>query len=871
MAETIVSSGVTSTGLHIIHEKMYVSSGGTANNTSVTGRYYGSDMYGTGFLYVSPGGEVNDTTVGWVGALNVSSGGVANSTVLNWGGSMFVSSGGTATDIVENGGYVYVEEGANVNFVPNTFFASIERGAFATLHSGTTANRISLESRCHLYIYSGGVANSTTVGKFGSMALFGGVTNSTELGFGGSLTVDSGGVANSTTATGSMFISSGGTANDTTLNRYGNMFVSSGGVANDTRVNYGGELYISSGGEANSASVNSGGSMFVSSGGEANSTTVNSRGSMFVSSGGEANSTTVNSGGSVIVTSGGTATEIVENGGYVSAEEGACVTYRSNTISELILISSAMSATLHDNTTADNITLNDGGKLYVYSGGTANNATLSIDGYLTVYSGGTANSASVSGHGSMTVSSGGTANDTTLNSYGKMFVSSGGTASTIVNSQGYLYIYSGGKLTGRMNFAVGVVSANEGAVVDFDISGVAPTNAALVNDLSRITGTPLYTLTVSGTQLDGTYKLAAGAAGFGSTLSVKGKTGEALGTLTVGQTTNISGVDYTLNLSGDNVLSVSVGAAVQSGFAKSDIDGNGISDVMFVWTGEHGEGNYQHGYWMNGTSEWQSANNGHPASWDNLGNYDMTGDGKADSVLFGNVDAYEVPSAYIGFYQDGIDTDENWVTIGFLTNAAGIDWKNKVGNLTGNASGVNSIVWYAPELSALGAWKDGAEDWVTLSSDFGGDAWTLVGCGDFNGDGKDSVLMTYNNGQMFYAVGIDEAPASLGSADWSGWEARAIGDFSGDGKDDIVLFHTDSGSMVMLADGNADNYASIGQLDKEDWFVVGAGDYNNDQKDDLLVRQYSSGMLGYYNACDTSDTGWVELGRGVDMQWTVIA
>jgi hypothetical protein len=29
------------------------------------------------------------------------------------------------------------------------------------------------------------------------------------------------------------------------------------------------------------------------------------------------------------------------------------------------------------------------------------------------------------------------------------------------------------------------------------------------------------------------------------------------------------------------------------------------------------------------------------------------------------------------------------------------------------------------------------------------------------------------------------------------------------------------------------------------------------------------GMLGYYNSGDTSQ--WVEMGRGVDMQWTVIA
>ena len=208
------------------------------------------------------------------------------------------------------------------------------------------------------------------------------------------------------------------------------------------------------------------------------------------------------------------------------------------------------------------------------------------------------------------------------------------------------------------------------------------------------------------------------------------------------------------------------------------------------------------------------------------------------------------------------------MTVGFLTNAAGIDWKNKVGNLTGN-EGANSIVWYSPELNALGVWKDGKEDWAMISGDFRGYSWKLVGCGDFDGDGKDSVLMTYNNGQMFYTVGIDEAPARLGISDWSGWKVCAIGDFSGDKKDDIVLFDNDTGAMILCADGNLDEYRSIGQLDKKDWFVVGAGDYNGDQQDDLLVRQISTGMLGYYVSGDTSQ--WVEMGRGVDMNWTVIA
>ncbi len=301
--------------------------------------------------------------------------------------------------------------------------------------------------------------------------------------------------------------------------------------------------------------------------------------------------------------------------------------------------------------------------------------------------------------------------------------------------------------------------------------------------------------------------------------------------------------------------------------AKGDIDGNGTSDVMFVWTGEHGEGNYQHGYWMNGTSTWQSAGSNHPAEWENLGCYDMAGDGKADSVLVGNVEVGGVKGAYIGYYADAIDSDSNWTNIGYLTNAEGYAWKNAVGNLTGGTA--NSIVWYAPELYALGAWTDGTDSWGTLSNSFGGTDWTLVGCGDFDGDGKDSVVMSGLGGQYFYTADLDGTVASMGNANWSGWEVRAIGDFKGDGKDDMVLFHHDTGSMVMCADGNVDSFASIGQLDAKDWFVVGAGDYNGDQKDDLLVRQYSTGMLGYYTSGDT--TQWNVLGYGVGMEWTVIA
>ena len=468
-------------------------------------------------------------------------------------------------------------------------------------------------------------------------------------------------------------------------------------------------------------------------------------------------------------------------------------------------------------------------------------------------------------YGQVYVQFGGIAADTMLAENGRLTVSSGGSAAGVeVHSRAKLQVQEGGKLTGGITFESGASATMDSkAILDFDISQLAPGSGARVNNLAAVKGGPLYTLTVSGTQQNGRYTLAEGASAFAGTVKFKNVSDiYAYGELFLGQTATIGGVDYTLDLTGD-VLSVTVESAAVQGGARGDRDGNGVSDVMFVWTGY----NYSHGYWMNGSSEWWTANAAVVSSdWDNLGSHDMNGDGRADAVMVGNVVVNGNKGAYIGYYMDGND-DTGWVNIGYLDNSAGIVWKNCVGNLTGGAA--DSIVWYAPDLYALGAWTDGTNDWVSLSGSFGGADWTLVGCGDFDGDGKESVLMSCGGGQIFYTADLDGATAKMGSLNWSGWDVRAIGDFAGDGRDDVVLFHQASGTMVMLKNGNADDYESIGQLDPVDWFVAGCGDYDGDGADDLLVRQYSTGMLGYYSKGDQNN--WVELGRGVDMNWTVIA
>jgi len=146
------------------------------------------------------------------------------------------------------------------------------------------------------------------------------------------------------------------------------------------------------------------------------------------------------------------------------------------------------------------------------------------------------------------VSQGGLVQDAEVYEYAQIQLA--GTAEDLhVFENGTAVVSTGGKLTGKLTVENGGgVSMEEGTTLDFNLTKMSAGAAALVNDLSRIQGTPLYTLTVGGTEADGTYALADGAAGFADTLYVVNPSGVFLGTLTVGETTKINSSDYTLKL-----------------------------------------------------------------------------------------------------------------------------------------------------------------------------------------------------------------------------------------------------------------------------------------------------------------------------------
>jgi autotransporter passenger strand-loop-strand repeat protein len=898
----------------MIDGKIYINSGGTASSFHVSGgtvTVQGSavgNQYSGGYILISGGSSISEYLKGGIMHIRGGSDSTIRGTATKLdiqGGSAVLSSGaGITSASVYSGAMLYLYDRAENVYVQYGGTLRVESGGIhaggtaygsETVRNGGVASNVLIGQSNMMTIESGGVHisgkiwGSETVSAGGRVSalefisgagfILNGSADLCTVNAGASARISSGGVLTNGAAGSNAYIvvNAGGTAtltsaNGPNMNVYGGSAYLSGGNAKNVMMS-GGALELLSGALYTSAEIDSG-YVRVGSGCVVSRTRIYGLGiddpnpehwisgyaEMVVFTGAKAVSCTVDgSRGYLMVNSGGTATNL-----QIGHSAGALI---GGVIDECSIFSGASVELDSTGAVASRTKVRDMGTLNLYGGGSAYDTTVGSGGRLLLGKLGSATMVTVSS-GTVKVSSGGLASNCTVDAGGVLDVSSGGRISGAK-------VLSGGKIAG--DFSCTSVTFSNGAIVDFKISELyQPPQQALVKNLSVAMDKASFSLTTSLAMQKGTYMLADGAAGFDKTISVFSSAGDELGTLTVGKTVNIGNSGYTLNLSND-VLSVTVGMPgpdpgpePASEAAKGDRDGNGVSDVMFVWTGEHGEGNHAHGYWMNGTSDWWSANApGVSPDWDNLGSYDMSGDGKADAVMFGNVIVNEARGAYIGYYQDGNDMD-GWVTIGFLDNSENIAWQNKVGNLTGNDSGVNSIVWYAPELYALGAWKDGTTEWADISHNFGGAEWKLAGCGDFDGDGRDSVLMTYNNGQLYYVIDIDgAAPKALGNSDWRGWDLRAIGDFSGDGRDDIVLFHEETGSMVMCANGNFDDFKSIGQLAANDWFVVGAGDYDGDAQDDLLVRQYSTGMLGYYICADQSQ--WVEMGRGVGMEWTVIA
>ena len=153
-----VSTGVTSTGIVLSNDYMYVFNGGTANATTVDSG---------GRMYVSSAGTANKTTVSSGGRMYVSDGGRADNVKVLREGGLSVSRGGTVTDLALSGyGIHYVYSGGLLSS------AVVGSRAFLEVSAGASASALTVLSGGRLYTAGGELAD-TVVSKGGLLLVIG--------------------------------------------------------------------------------------------------------------------------------------------------------------------------------------------------------------------------------------------------------------------------------------------------------------------------------------------------------------------------------------------------------------------------------------------------------------------------------------------------------------------------------------------------------------------------------------------------------------------------------------------------------------------------------------------------------------------------
>src|SRR5262245_54191077 len=153
-----------------------------------------------------------------------------------------------------------------------------------------------------------------------------------------------------------------------------------------------------------------------------------------------------------------------------------------------------------------------------------------------------------------------------------------------------------------------------------------------------------------------------------------------------------------------------------------------------------------------------------------------------------------------------------------------------------------------------------------------------VYAGDFNGDGKDDILVHSGNAihihrsngsqlDMVFSA-VERVP---GSWQFTSGDKFYVGDFNGDGKDEVVVFNGTNWAfeyLGLLADDGANGLKLIARYDNSmpNWdFTPGdkfyVADFNGDGKKDLFVYNASNWAIPYVGMLRSSGTGFTLVRR----------
>jgi probable HAF family extracellular repeat protein len=291
--------------------------------------------------------------------------------------------------------------------------------------------------------------------------------------------------------------------------------------------------------------------------------------------------------------------------------------------------------------------------------------------------------------------------------------------------------------------------------------------------------------------------------------------------------------------------------------ASHDFNGDGKSDI--VW--QDASGNTA--VWlMNGAAVSSTGGLGNVATtWSVVGQRDFDGDGKADLLW------RDTSGNTVMWFMDG-----SQVTSGVAVGNIPTNW-SVAGTGDFNGDGFGDILW-RDSSGNLALWLMIASA-VTSSAGFGNVplAVSVAGTGDFDGDGKADILWrdTSGNNFIWFMNGTQVASAVIIAGDKgtipTSWSIVGTGDFDGDGKTDIFWRDNAGNTSNWLMNGATVGSIGVFGIAPSTWSVAQIGDYNGDGKSDLLWRDTSGNtVMWFMNGTSVASTAAV---GNIPTNWTV--
>ena len=301
---------------------------------------------------------------------------------------------------------------------------------------------------------------------------------------------------------------------------------------------------------------------------------------------------------------------------------------------------------------------------------------------------------------------------------------------------------------------------------------------------------------------------------------------------------------------------------------RNDFNGDGRSDVLWhhAFSGEVVQ-------WLAQPNGTFADNHGaysfvHP-DWRIGGIGDFNGDGR-DDVLWRNENSGDVVQ-WLG-QLDGT----------FAANPSMSEWVHTDWRIAGtgdfNGDGRDDVIWRHEFSGEMVQWlgqADGSFVDNHAAYNFVHPDWHIAGTGDFNGDGRDDVLLRNESAGYFVEwLGQTDGTFADNSAAFAfvhpSWHIAGTGDFNGDGRDDVLWRNDEHGYLSQWlgqADGTfADNGAAFAFV-HPDWHVAATGDFNGDGRDDIMWRHETGGVAQWLGQADGSFLGNDEASTFVHQDW----